>query len=59
MGSFSDYGEILTASTFTLDVTGLTVPDFYRFRVIVTNAVGISSSNLVSSIVANVPDAPT
>lgn len=58
-GPFSQFGADLTASTFTLDVTGLTVSRNYRFKVLTTNDIGTSESNIVSSIVSNVPQTPT
>jgi hypothetical protein len=48
----------LTASTFTLDVTGLVYSNEYRFKIIATNWIGSADSNIVKSIVADLPQTP-
>lgn len=58
-GAFTTYGSALGASTFTLDLSGLTVGSEYRFYVVVTNVIGSSNSNVVSSVVADVPNTPS
>jgi hypothetical protein len=58
-GDFTQYGSQLDASSFTLDVTGLTLTKQYRFYVIATNIIGSTHSNIVSAIVADPPATPT
>lgn len=39
-GDFSQFGAQLSASTFTADVTGLTLSSQYRFKIITSNYIG-------------------
>lgn len=57
-GSFTQFGSDLTASEFTLDVTGLTLSSQYRFKIVASNIIGSIDSNIVSSIVADLPETP-
>ena len=57
-GEFTQFGADLTASDFTLDVTGLTLSSQYRFKITASNILGSVDSNIVSSIVADLPDTP-
>jgi hypothetical protein len=57
-GSFTQFGADLTASTFTVDVTGLTLSSEYRFKITASNHIGTQDSNIVKSIVADLPSTP-
>jgi hypothetical protein len=57
-GEFTQHGADLTASTFTLDVSGLTLSSEYRFKVTVSNHIGSMDSNIVTSLVADLPETP-
>jgi hypothetical protein len=59
-GSFTVISSSIGPSVFSYPVSsGLTVGLTYRFQVIATNAVGSTTGNTVSSIVATTPDPPT
>lgn len=58
-GAFTQYGPDLTASIFTIDVTGLTQSNEYRFKLIATNHIGSTSSNIIKTLVADIPSTPT
>ena len=57
-GAFTQYSTDLTPSTFTIDVAGLTYTLEYRFKIVASNHMGDVGSNIVSAIVADVPDTP-
>lgn len=57
-GNFTSVGAELTASTFTINVTGLTLASVYRYYVVIRNQVGTTNSNIVSSIAASIPTTP-
>lgn len=55
LGSFVEFGNLLSSSTFKLDITGLTYTLSYRFKVIAKNHIGTLDSNIVSALIADVP----
>jgi hypothetical protein len=57
-GEFTQFGDTLTASIFTVDVTGLTLSSEYRFKIVSTNHIGSVDSNILTSLVADLPTAP-
>ena len=57
-GPFSALDSTLGPSTFGYDVIGLTIGLEYRFKIFVTNYIGKSQSNIVKTVVADVPDTP-
>ena len=59
LGSFEEVDNTLGPSTFSYSVDSLLKSASYRFKVIVYNEIGRTDSNVVSSIVADVPDTPT
>jgi predicted phage tail protein len=58
LGDFVDYGNLLSASIFELDLTGLTYTLSYRFKIIAKNHIGSTESNVVSALIADVPAQP-
>jgi hypothetical protein len=56
-GEFIEYSEV-SASTFVIEVSGLTLSLDYRFKVIATNHIGSRESNIVSAICADLPSTP-
>ena len=48
----------LGSSTFTFDVIGLTIGLQYRFKVLVKNEIGKTESNIVQTVLADVPETP-
>lgn len=58
LGDFSDFGNLLSASTFNKDITGLTYTLNYRFKIIAKNHIGSIESNVVSALIADVPSQP-
>lgn len=59
LGAFVQFGASLSASKFTVEVTGLTYTFDYRFMIIASSHIGSSESKVVTAVVANVPNTPT
>lgn len=59
LGDFIGVDTDIGASTFSYSVTGLTPSQSYRFKVVAYNEIGATDSNIVSSIIADVPATPT
>ena len=57
-GDFTQYSTDQTASTFVIDVTGLTYKLEYRLKIVASNYIGDVESNVVRAIVADLPDTP-
>lgn len=57
-GIFTQSGDVLTSSTFKVDVTSLPIGLEYRFKVISSNHIDSKDSNIVKATVADVPAAP-
>lgn len=58
LGSFTNFGASLSASTFTSTVTGLMYSSEYRFVVVASNHIGSCESNVVTAVVASLPSTP-
>ena len=59
LGSFSALDQTLGSSTFSYDVIGLTIGLQYRLQVLVKNEIGSTKSNIVQTVLADVPNTPT
>lgn len=59
IGSFAALDQTLGSSTFSYDVIGLTIGLQYRLQVHVKNEIGSTKSNIVKTILADVPNNPT
>lgn len=59
LGPFAPLDQTLGSSTFAYDVIGLTISLQYRLKVLVRNEIGTTESNIVQSILADVPATPT
>lgn len=56
-GTFTLY-KLVSSSTFSIEVTGLTYTNSYRFKIIATNHIGARDSNIVRAICADLPETP-
>ena len=59
LGDFIAIDQNIGASTFSYDVESLQESAVYRFKVIVYNEIGPTDSNIVSTVVADVPSTPS
>ena len=56
-GNFTLY-ELLSSSTFSIEVKELTYTKSYRFMIIATNDIGTRDSNIVRAVCADLPETP-
>ena len=59
LGDFIPIDEDIGPSTFSYDVHSLQESAVYRFKVVVYNEIGPTASNIVSTVVADVPSTPS
>jgi len=58
-GAFALLDDTVSASTFSFGVLDLTESLEYRFRIVANNEIGSSYSNIVTSVVADIPATPS